>query len=131
MSTVRLTPHFTLSELACHDGTPVPDMCLANARAICERAEVLRAAIGSPLIVVSGYRTPAYNKRIGGAARSQHMTASALDLVSRVVPAAELRLLYLKLIGEGQVPDGGVGEYPNFVHIDIGKARRWAGGHGR
>ena len=128
--TVRLTPHFLLSELACHDGTPVPEKYLNNARAICARAEILRAAAGCPLIVVSGYRSPTYNARIGGAKRSQHMTASALDLVSRTMTAAQLRAIYLNLIKAGKVLDGGVGTYPNFVHIDIGPPRRWKGGHG-
>ncbi len=127
---MKLTPHFLLSELRCHDGSEVPEKYVANALAICQRAEVLRAVVG-PLIVVSGYRTPSYNKRIGGAARSQHMTASALDLVSREVTAAALRGEYLLLIKQGEVPDGGVGTYPNFLHIDIGKPRRWVGGHGK
>jgi uncharacterized protein YcbK (DUF882 family) len=127
---VKLTPHFLLSELACHNGEPVPEKYLDNARAICERAEVLRRAIGGPLIVVSGYRSPSYNRRIGGATRSQHMTASALDLVSRTMSAAKLRAIYLELIKGGKVLDGGVGTYPGFLHIDIGPARRWKGGHG-
>lgn len=127
---MKLTPHFLLSELACHDGTPVPEKYIANAKAICQRAEVLRAAIGSPLIVVSGYRSPAYNRRIGGAKGSYHMKGCALDLVSREVTATVLRETYLWLIKEGKVHDGGVGTYPNFVHIDIGPARRWKGGHG-
>lgn len=120
----QLTPHFNLSELRSHDGAEVPDKYLANALAICERAEVLRAEVG-PLIVTSGYRSPAWNRRIGGAQRSLHMTARALDLSSRSVPAKELHRIWLRLVKEGRVGDGGLGLYPNWVHIDLGRPRRW------
>ncbi len=131
MPALKFTPNFYVAELACHNGEHVPRKYYENAGEICSRAEALRSAIGSPLIVVSGYRSPKYNARIGGAKRSYHMTASALDLVSRTVPASKLRAVYLELIKAGEVPDGGVGSYPNFVHIDIGPARRWSGGHGK
>jgi len=125
---VKLTDHFDTSELRCHDGSGVPKVYLHNALAVCERAEVLRAALGCPLIVVSGYRSPAYNRRIGGARASQHLTASALDLIARNISAKEMHAAYLRLIKEGKVPDGGVGRYPNFLHIDVGRARRWSKG---
>lgn len=124
MALIRLTPHFMLSELRCHDGTDIPDKYVGNAIAICKRAEVLREVVG-PLFVTSGYRTAAWNKRVGGAKGSFHMTASALDLTSRLVSAKELHKVYTVLIKEGRVPDGGLGLYENWIHIDIGKPRRW------
>lgn len=124
MALIRLTPHFLLSELRCHDGTDIPAKYMDNAIAICRRAEVLRTEVG-PLFVTSGYRTAAWNKRVGGAKGSLHMTASALDLTSRLVPAKELHRIYLKLIKDGQVSDGGLGLYKNWIHIDIWKPRRW------
>lgn len=120
----QLTPHFNLSELRCHDGTEVPDKYLANALQICGRAEELRAEVG-PLIVTSGYRSPAWNRRVGGAKGSLHMTASALDLCSRTVPAKELHRIWLRLVKAGKVADGGLGLYPSWVHIDLGRPRRW------
>lgn len=128
MAPVVLTPHFLLSELRCHDGTAVPSKFLKNAQAICERAEVLRAQVYGPLIVTSGYRTVTWNKKVGGAKGSYHLTASALDLTSRMVSAPRLHGVYLGLIEAGLVPDGGLGLYENWIHIDLGPRRRWYGG---
>ncbi len=121
-----LTRNFRLSELACHDGTPVPDRYIINALVICRRAEALRAEVG-PLIVTSGFRSAAWNRRIGGAKGSLHLTASALDLTSRKYSGQQLADIYLRLMADGQVPDGGVGRYPGWVHVDIGRPRRWTG----
>lgn len=120
----RLSVHFTLGELRCKDGTPVPDRFYDNAVAICERAEALRFIAG-PLLVKSGYRTESHNRKVGGAKRSTHLTASALDLRSAKYSGPQLAQMYLRLIDEGLVPDGGVGRYDTFVHIDLGRPRRW------
>ena len=120
----RLTDHFTLGELSCKDGTPVPDRFYDNAVAICERAEALRLIAG-PLIVTSGYRTEAHNRKVGGAKRSMHLTASALDLRSKKLSGRRLAHLVLELILDGRVADGGVGCYEGWVHIDLGRRRRW------
>jgi uncharacterized protein YcbK (DUF882 family) len=124
----RFAKSFPVTEVACKDGTPVPDVYYENATAICERAQKLRDLVGEPLQVLSGFRTPSHNKKVGGAAKSQHLTASALDL--RCPPgwnADRLAGAYEALVRLGFVPDGGVGTYPTkgFVHIDLGPARRW------
>lgn len=72
-----LSPHFSLSEFACHDGTPghpTPALIVA--------LEKLRSIIGRPIRIVSGYRTPAYNKKIGGAPDSRHTHNDAADIPS-------------------------------------------------
>lgn len=122
----QLTKNFALAELMCRDGSPVPQHYWENARAICVRAQALRDVVG-PLVVVSGYRSKLWNNRVGGAKRSQHLTASALDLRSVSYTATELHDAYLKLIKEGTVPDGGLGLYKSWIHIDTGRPRRWRG----
>jgi uncharacterized protein YcbK (DUF882 family) len=124
---VYRTRSFVLQELRCHDGTAVPERHWSNALAVMKRAQVLRDRIGEPLQVLSGYRTAAWNRRVGGAAHSQHLTASAMDLVARTLTPVELHRVYLELIGAGLVEDGGLGLYPSFIHIDIGRPRRWRG----
>lgn len=122
----QLTPNFHISELMCRDGTTVPFGFLENARRICLHAQLLRNRVG-PLVVVSGFRTPEWNKRVGGAAKSQHLTSSALDLRSATLPADELHRIYLWMIRTHQVDDGGLGLYKSWLHIDLGRPRRWSG----
>jgi uncharacterized protein YcbK (DUF882 family) len=42
--------------------------------------ERYRDLVGHPIRIVSGYRDPAYNRKIGGATQSQHMSGRAADL---------------------------------------------------
>jgi hypothetical protein len=42
--------------------------------------EPIREHLGKPIRVNSGYRSPAVNKRIGGALTSQHSLGEAIDL---------------------------------------------------
>ncbi len=116
-----------MDELACKDGNPVPQEFYPNAEAICKRADKLRELLGVPLHVNSGYRTAAYNKHVGGKPHSEHLTASALDLRCHEWTPAQMADLYEGLIRLGIVPDGGIGRYDSFIHIDIGKPRRWRG----
>lgn len=128
---MKLTKNFRLEEMTCRDGTPVPADLIDNARAICERAQVLRDELGQVVKVTSGYRTPTYNAKVGGAKGSLHKTARALDLTSAGYTAEQLAEVYQRLIDEGKVPDGGLGVYPRpwggWIHIDTGRPRRWRG----
>lgn len=74
------------------------------------------------LTVLSGYRTPRYNKTLPGAARwSLHMLGWAADIrVPGRTPAEVAEFA-------GKLKAGGVGYYPAaaFVHLDSGRARSW------
>ena len=41
---------------------------------------VVRRAYGKPMVVTSGYRSPSYNKSIGGSPKSAHCNGLALDV---------------------------------------------------
>lgn len=57
------------------------DILFYNAKALADNVfEPLRAHIGAPIRCNSGYRSPEYNKKIGGAKNSQHVKAEAIDL---------------------------------------------------
>ncbi len=81
-----------------------------------------------PFQIISGYRSPATNaamheRSAGVASHSLHMQGMATDIRIEGVQLAHLRRAALDL---GR---GGVGFYPqsNFVHVDTGRVRQWAG----
>lgn len=125
----QVTEHFTVEEFACHDGAIYPLEWIApRLLPLCETLEVVRdAADGDPVHIDSGYRTPAYNERIGGAAHSQHMAGRAADIKHPKLSPAAMFNLVLRLYKDGMLPNlGGVGLYPTFVHLDV---RPRIGGH--
>ena len=77
---MKLENNFSLSEFRCRDGSDVPEELMDNVRLLAENLQVLRDYIGRPVKIISGYRSPDYNKKIGGAKRSQHMLAKAADI---------------------------------------------------
>jgi uncharacterized protein YcbK (DUF882 family) len=89
----------------------------------------LAIALGRPnaeIDVVCGYRTPWSNEYLrthghGVARHSLHMQAMAIDIRVPGVPTSELRDAALAL------HRGGVGYYASsdFVHVDVGRVRRW------
>lgn len=88
MKDQQLTPHFKLSEFTKSstasarkiDNTPSLDV-ISNLQQLCIHVlEPLREYFNCPIIISSGYRSPALNKAVGGVANSQHMTGEACDI---------------------------------------------------
>lgn len=131
-----LSPHFTLDEAKCKDGTPCPVEFIGNAEGVARDVlEIVRVEWGRPLYVVSWFRTPAYNKKKGGAPKSTHLDASGVDFRDKDPKASiELHDLVFELYAAKKLPAlGGLGKYPAWVHVDTRKAldghlRRWLGG---
>ncbi len=125
-TTMQLTKNFNLKEFACKDGTAVPQHLVPNALKLAQNLQVLRDHIGKPIVINSGYRSPNYNKRIGGAPASQHLQACAADISVAGMSSAHVHTVILKLIAEGKMHNGGLGFYNTFNHYDVRpKAARW------
>jgi uncharacterized protein YcbK (DUF882 family) len=131
---VNLTPHFTLHEFRCKDGTPVPDGYVLNAITIARILEVIRAAanrqfpaaVERTLTIRSAFRTVKYNRGCGGAKFSQHLTCSATDIIIAGLTPDCVADLCERLVVEGKIKIGGLGRYDAFTHIDTRKRRtRW------
>ena len=80
----------------------------------------------APIQIISGYRSPQTNAMLehetdGVSANSLHMEGEAIDLR---VPGRSLALVQEAALG---LHAGGVGYYPHsdFVHVDVGRVRRW------
>jgi uncharacterized protein YcbK (DUF882 family) len=132
---VTLSPHLTLAELACHDAarTPYPAAWVeSRAMPLAQEFERVRALCGGrPIAVLSGYRTEAHNRAIGGARKSQHVEGRALDLrpPGRMSVSAFEALVLQAAAMPGSVIRG-VGRYARFVHMDIrpGQLKHWTHG---
>jgi uncharacterized protein YcbK (DUF882 family) len=77
---------------------------------------------GKKMIITSGYRSPAHNRRARGAKNSLHMYCAAVDVQIPGVSKWELAKFARSMPGRG-----GVGTYchTNSIHIDVGPERDW------
>lgn len=123
---MKLTENFSREEFDCKDGTKVPAELMPNLRELVKNLQVLREDIGEPIHVNSGYRTPAYNKKVGGKPASQHLKAKAADITAKSFTPKQLAARIEKLIAAGKMKQGGIGIYPGFTHYDVrGTKARW------
>jgi uncharacterized protein YcbK (DUF882 family) len=92
---MKLSEHMTLAEL-CKTNTGIENVPseaqVENLKRLCRWLERLRrrwndlyaddggVGMEEPLIVNSGYRSPAVNKAVGGAPTSNHLTGCAVDI---------------------------------------------------
>ena len=89
----KLSEHFSLGEFTKSGSHPevynIPSHeAIANLKRLCVWLEELRARAspdpskgrGVPIIINSGYRSPQLNRKIGGAANSNHLTGCAVDI---------------------------------------------------
>lgn len=128
----QLSPHFKLSEFRSRKrGGGYETKGLIHP-ALIFNLEKLREQVrvkypGAICQVNSGYRTPEWNKIVGGETQSRHMYGLASDVVfkvgGRVVPPS-----VVASIAES-MQFGGVGRYNTFTHVDVnsegGHLRRW------
>lgn len=122
----QLTKNFLLTEFACKDGTQVPEKYVCNAQELAHNLQALRDHLDEPVILNSGYRTPKYNKSVGGKTASKHLLAQAADINVKSKTPKQLHAIIEKLIEQKIMKQGGLGLYPGFVHYDVrGTKSRW------
>lgn len=94
---MKLTNNFTLAELVYSDtartrgiDNTLPPYLMRNAKALAERLQLIRDALGVPITISSGYRCHELNKAVGGSKSSQHQLALAADIHAKGYAAQEL-----------------------------------------
>lgn len=98
------------------DNTPGP-MQIANLSALVQNVlQPLRDAMGFPVIVTSGYRSPALNQAIGGAANSQHMNGEAADIVGQD-KAKMFNYIKDNLPFDQLIWEAGNSVQPDWIHV--------------
>lgn len=117
---VQLTKHFKVKEFACKDGSQVVfiDDYLYTI------LDILRNKLGKPVIITSGYRTPEWNAKCGGAKYSYHMRGMAADIRVNGMSAKEVAKELDKIAEDGC----GIIVYNNWVHFDVRDGKKYRKG---
>lgn len=115
---IQVTPHFKFSEFGCKDGTAVPAHLWYNMRMLAGNLEALRGSFGSPIVINSAFRTSTYNKKVGGATASQHLSCNAVDITIKGARPVQVYMRIIRLMESGIMEKGAVILYDGFVHYD-------------
>ena len=84
-SKMKLSEHlsrgeWTKTKHVTPDGNIPSRVVVENLKRLCTWLEELRLRYNEPIIINSGYRSPAVNKLAGGAVGSNHLTGCAVDI---------------------------------------------------
>jgi len=121
-----MTNNFTLKEFECNDGSEMPSDVYLNIVKLAGQLQFLRDYTGKAIKINSGYRSPDFNAKIKGVKNSQHLLGKAADIRIEGMKPKEVHSIIEKLIGDGDMLQGGLGLYSSFVHYDFrGKKARW------
>lgn len=113
---IKISKNFKLSEFICKEGKREVKLDMELVLLL----QALRERISKPISVVSGYRSTAYNKKVGGARRSQHLYGKAADIKVKGMSPLEVAKV------ADEVGFDGIGVYPHWIHVDVrGYKARW------
>jgi hypothetical protein len=126
----QLSEHFSLEELTVSqtaareglDNTP-GSAELRNLRSLAEVLERVRSGLGgAPVLVSSGYRSPAVNAAVGGSSTSAHMKGLAADFIA---PQFGTVLETARAISRMDIAfDQLIYEYGRWVHLGLAEPGR-------
>ena len=121
---------FRLAEFAVSASHPslvreVPKGLIARVQQLASHGlQPIRDAIGRPMRILSGYRSDALNRAVGGSPTSQHIVAEAADWTCDDLDGAWD--VVLDMVRAGRLRDiGQIIRYPaqGFVHIALASGR--------
>lgn len=123
---MQLSEHFSLEELTVTrhvgiDNTPTRAILDNLTSILCPNAEKIRAFLAVPMVVLSGYRSPALNAAVGGSASSDHMNGLAIDFIAPQYGDPKFVATHLR--DSGLKFDQLIWEY-TWVHVGFGLRMR-------
>jgi len=120
----KLTKNFTYGEFFSSDiklgqkSIAPPLKYFDNIFHMAEELQIVRDYIGSPIIITSGYRTPKWNKYVGGVKNSYHIQGKAVDIKVIGMPLQDLAIYVARLT---KFNGYGINFYKGFIHCDMRK----------
>ncbi len=118
----KISKNFKVKEFRCKDGS---DKILIDVDFVTDKLQAIRDYFGAAVTINSAYRTAAYNKKVGGASKSFHMSGQAFDIAVKGHTPLEVAQ-YAQTIGIN-----GIIQYNTFVHVDSRPDRYWARDDGK
>jgi len=115
-----MTENFTLEELTFtnhrqFDNTPNKTQIYQLNR-LANFLEQVRALLGKPIIIDSGFRSPEVNRAVGSSDRSQHRHGAACDFrVKGMTPDQVVKAI----VGSGLPYDLVIREFDRWTHVSI------------
>lgn len=125
---MQLSKHFELAEFtrsstakrAGISNMPT-DAHLENIKLLCEKIlEPIRVHFARPIILSSGYRSPALNRAVGGSSSSQHCSGEAADIDmdgTNVTNAQIFNYIKDNLEFDQLIWEFGTDSNPDWVHV--------------
>ncbi len=118
----NLSPHFKVKEFRCKDGT---DKILIDDKLV-EKLEEIRSELNAKaLVIYSGYRTPAHDKKVGGSGSGQHTKGKAVDCY---LVGQDGKRISAKLVcaTAGDLGFNGIGYIGSTsLHLDVASRKWW------
>lgn len=119
---MKLGKYFTLEELTATNtglpNAPTTEVRVNLSELVKNILDPARTLFNAPISVTSGYRSLVVNKRVGGAAASQHCKGEAADL--KCVDNAKLfRIIRDNFMFDQLIWEGGDGNQPDWVHVSF------------
>lgn len=136
---LQITKNFHLKEMEINDQKLPEGEIKENAIFLLQQLQILRDYLGSPIKIISGFRTEETQRKlfekdpVGVAKVSQHCRGFAADIKVEGLTTARLAdIIFLLEAKRAFACKPSVGIYPDFVHIDFrtkaGLTRaRWGG----
>jgi len=106
----NISAHFNRKEFACHCGCGFA----AVDKKLNEILEDVRGYFNVPVMINSACRCAAYNQKVGGAQKSQHVHGLAADVAVVNIPPDTVAD-YLERMHSAC----SIGRYDTFTHIDV------------
>lgn len=115
---LKLSESFRVREFSCKDGSDI----IKIDTELVKYLQRIRNWACVPVIISSGYRTPAHNASIGGAKSSKHCTGQAADIYTQArFRSIQAISRYAEAIGIKGIE---CNEDKNYVHIDT-RTSKW------
>ena len=120
----NIVTNFSYNEIACNDDH---ETVILNAEVInhAQNLQKFREWYNRPMQVTSWYRTPAYNKKVGGSPKSQHLDGVATDFLLPTDFSTFSNKRKDEFIKNCRNKwheicknSGGFGIYDTFIHLD-------------